>query len=105
MNNNDTLRKLRYAYDYTDLLIIRIFSQGDLEVSGEDVKAWLSRDDHALFMPLSDKQLAHFLNGFIVEHRGKKEGVTPVAEDTLNNNIILRKIKIALNKLLKTYFY
>jgi len=46
---------------------------------------------------MTDRQLAHFLNGFIIEHRGKKEGPEPIAELELNNNIIMRKIKIALN--------
>ncbi|MGB0886259.1 MAG: DUF1456 family protein, partial [Chitinophagales bacterium] len=38
-----------------------------------------------------------FLNGFINEKRGKREGEQPKPEKTLNNNIILRKLKIALN--------
>jgi uncharacterized protein YehS (DUF1456 family) len=46
---------------------------------------------------LSDNKLATFLNGFIIEKRGKREGPQPIAEDILNNNIILRKIKIALD--------
>jgi uncharacterized protein YehS (DUF1456 family) len=41
--------------------------------------------------------MAIFLNGFINEKRGKKEGVQPEPEKRLNNNIILRKLKIALN--------
>ena len=41
--------------------------------------------------------LAVFLNGLIVFHRGKKDGETPKPEKKLNNNIIFRKLKIALN--------
>jgi uncharacterized protein YehS (DUF1456 family) len=41
--------------------------------------------------------LAMFLNGFIKDRRGKKEGSQPEPEKSLSNNLILRKLKIALN--------
>jgi uncharacterized protein YehS (DUF1456 family) len=41
--------------------------------------------------------LSIFLNGLIIEKRGKKEGPQPLPETKLNNNIIFRKLKIALN--------
>ena len=37
------------------------------------------------------------MNGFIVEKRGKKDGPMPEPEKRLTNNIILTKLKIALN--------
>ena len=45
----------------------------------------------------SDRTLACFLNGLINEMRGKKEGNQPEPENRLNNNIIFKKLKIALN--------
>jgi len=45
---------------------------------------------------MTDRELAIFLNGLIVKNRGKREGPQPVPEKVLNNNIILRKMKIAL---------
>jgi uncharacterized protein YehS (DUF1456 family) len=41
--------------------------------------------------------LAVFLNGLIIDKRGKNEGPQPEPERHLNNNIIFRKLKIALN--------
>ena len=41
--------------------------------------------------------LATFLNGLINDLRGKKDGPQAAPESRLNNNIILRKLKIALN--------
>jgi uncharacterized protein YehS (DUF1456 family) len=41
--------------------------------------------------------LAAFLNGLINDKRGKKEGATPKPERQITNNIILMKLKIALN--------
>jgi uncharacterized protein YehS (DUF1456 family) len=46
---------------------------------------------------LRDVQLAIFLNGLINKKRGKREGEQPEPEKKLNNNIILRKLKIALD--------
>jgi len=53
--------------------------------------------DNPDFEEVVDVNLATFLNGVIVNYRGKKDGETPVAEDQLDNNTILRKLKIAFN--------
>jgi uncharacterized protein YehS (DUF1456 family) len=57
----------------------------------------LKKDDDPSFQDLDDYHLAIFLNGLIVGKRGRKEGAEPVAEKRLNNNIVFRKLKIALN--------
>jgi uncharacterized protein YehS (DUF1456 family) len=41
--------------------------------------------------------LAIFLNGFINDRRGKREGQQPVPEKRLTNNVIFKKLRIALN--------
>jgi len=97
MNNNDVLRKVRYTFDYNDDKMVSIFKSGGLEVDRAQVTKWLKRDDDPEFEGLYDIKLAAFLNGFINLKRGKKEGEQPKPEKTLNNNIILRKLKIALN--------
>lgn len=97
MNNNDVLRRLRYTFNYNDKQMIALFASSGLQVSREQVSQWLKKDDDANFVNCMDSQLAYFLNGFINEKRGKKEGPNPVAEKRLSNNIILTKLKIALN--------
>lgn len=97
MNNNDIIRKIRYTFDYKDSHMLKIFKQADHEVSIEQLSNWLKKDDDEDFVGIYDKDLAAFLNGFINERRGKKEGEQPKPEKTLTNNIILRKLKIALN--------
>lgn len=97
MNNNDVLRRLRYTFNYNDKQMIAIFASAGLEINREQVSQWLKKDDHTDFVSCMDSQLAYFLNGFINEKRGKKEGPNPVAEKRLSNNIILTKLKIALN--------
>ena len=97
MTNNDILRRIRYVFDFNDSKIISIFSLAGLEVTREEISDWMKKDDDAVYKSLSDVQLATFLNGLIVEKRGEKDGPQPVPEKVLNNNIIFRKLKIALN--------
>ena len=74
-----------------------VFSQADLNVTRSQVSDWLKKDDDPEQQPCDDRTLACFLNGLINEIRGKKEGTQPEPEDKLNNNIIFKKLKIALN--------
>ena len=97
MNNNDILRRTRYTFDLSDDQMIQIFALADHETTRSEVSNWLKKDDHQEQQQLYDKELAIFLNGFINLKRGKKEGQQPKPEKSLNNNIVLRKFKIALN--------
>ena len=91
------LRRLRYTFNYNDKQMIALFASAGLQVSRDQVSQWLKKDDDTNFVNCMDSQLAYFLNGFINEKRGKKEGPNPVVEKRLTNNIILTKLKIALN--------
>ena len=77
--------------------MINIFGQADRVVSRSQINNWLKKDDDSEHQPCDDRTLACYLNGLINEMRGKKEGTQPEPEDNLNNNIIFKKLKIALN--------
>jgi len=97
MTNNDIIRRIRYTFDYSDAKMIQLFAMADLEVTRSQISNWLRKDEHPTYQELTDKQLAYFLNGLINDRRGKKEGASREPENRLNNNIKLRKLKIALN--------
>ncbi|MCW8831008.1 MAG: DUF1456 family protein [Gammaproteobacteria bacterium] len=97
MTNNDILRRIRYTFDLSDSKMIAIFGLADCEVTRAQISDWLKKDDDPAYQNCSDTQLATFLNGFIIEKRGKKDGDQPVPEKRLSNNIIFRKLRIALN--------
>ena len=97
MNYNDIMRRIRYTFDFSDSKMIEIFALADYEVTRTQVSNWMKKDDDPAYLNLNDHILAIFLNGFINEKRGKKEGEQPKSEKHLNNNIIFRKLKIALN--------
>jgi uncharacterized protein YehS (DUF1456 family) len=97
MTQNDILRRIRYILDLDDSKMISTFSLAGLEVTRAQISDWLKKDDDPAYQQLSDLELATFLNGLIVEKRGKKDGPQPVPEQKLNNNIIFMKLKIAFN--------
>ena len=97
MDNNDILRRIRYTFDFNDSKMMAIFSLADIEVTREQISDWLKKDDDPAFKKCSDAQMATFLNGLINDKRGKKEGPQPRPEKRLTNNIIFRKLRIALN--------
>ncbi len=97
MTTNDTLRSLRYTFNLTDSEMIAMFALADYPVTREQVSQWLKKDEDADFKALKDVELAIFLNGLISKNRGKKEGPSPEPEKRITNNIVLKKIKIALD--------
>jgi uncharacterized protein YehS (DUF1456 family) len=77
--------------------MMQIFKLADKEISRAQISDWLKKDDDPAQRSLYDIDLASFLNGMIILNRGKKDGPPMKAEKTLNNNLILRKLKIALS--------
>ena len=97
MVNNDVLRRLRFTFDFDDNKMISIFSLADFPVTRQQVSDWLKKEDDPSYQNCSDTQLAIFLNGLIIDRRGKREGPLPEPEKRLSNNLVLTKLKIALN--------
>jgi len=96
MTNNDVLRRIRYVFDFNDDRVIAIFGLAGRAVTRAEISDWLKKDDDAAFKSLRDRELATFLDGFIVQRRGKSDGPARPPEERLTNNIILAKLKIAL---------
>jgi Uncharacterized protein conserved in bacteria len=97
MSNNDILRRIRYVFDFNDAKMIELFNLAGHQVTRSQISDWLKKEEDPSFMELNDTQLSFFLNGLIIDKRGKREGEQPVPEKRLNNNIIFRKLRIALN--------
>lgn len=97
MTNNDILRRIRYTFDFSDSKMIAVFSFAGHQVTREQINDWLQKDDDPAYQKCNDTHLAIFLNGLIIDQRGKKEGAQPEPEQRLTNNIIFRKLRIALD--------
>lgn len=110
MNNNDILRRLRYALNLSDKDAIALFSKHPDSTVTMDAAAWdarLAKQEDAQFQLCSDQELTAFLDGLIVARRGLKQPGSASAEHArapvdqneirLSRNDILKKLRIALN--------
>ena len=101
MTNNDFLRRLRYALNIKDNVMVQIFKKGNIVLTREDVIDYLKKDIDEGFKKLNNNDLIAFLDGLIIQKRGKKEDGTPVPQVKVTknnlNNILLRKLRIALS--------
>lgn len=84
-------------FDFSDPLMLSIFKLGGYECSKPELTTWLAREGEADFVLCEDEHLARFLNGLIIKNRGPKNDGIPEPEKVMSNNIVLRKLKIALN--------
>ena len=98
MTNNDFLRRLRYALNYNDTKMSNIFKLAGYNFKREDVIDILKRKEDEGFRKISNTELISFLNALITMCRGendKGEFVDNISKNNLNN-LILKKLKIAL---------
>ncbi len=97
MINIDILRRVRYALDLNDAAMIEIFALSDYEISREDLLDFLKKDDAESFVSLDNRRMNLFLDGLITYKRGKQENAPEKNPDiALDNNVILKKLRIAL---------
>jgi len=96
MTNNDSLRSLRYTFNLNDSKMIKIFSLVEVKVTREQVSQWLKREEDSDYVSMKGSEFSNFLNGFIIKNRGKREGPLPEAEKWMSNNLVLKKLRIAL---------
>lgn len=100
MNNNDRIKRLRYALDIKDNDMIEIFKLGHVEVTKDEFLSMLRKvNDEDYELELADEQFERFLNGMIISQRGVKDGPEqPLELHPGNaNNVMLKKLKIALS--------
>lgn len=96
MENNDVLRRLRYALDLSDTHMLDLFARAG-EPPPRDVFLRMLGDPEADdYVSLTDRGLAQLLDGLIHERRGPRDpSRPPVASGRMDNNQVLRKLRIA----------
>ncbi|MFJ7669289.1 DUF1456 family protein [Lysinibacillus sp. NPDC097195] len=110
MTNNDILIRLRYALDIKNTDMVEIFKLGGMKYTKDDVMNMLIKikdpeeeiPEH--YIKCNNKMLEGFLNGLIIFKRGpqqpkqgQQEGPPPVTGTESRNNMLLKKVKIALS--------
>lgn len=99
MTNNDLLRRLRYALNLNGAGIAGMCALAGHEIGPADVLKLLKKEDEHGFALCDDTVMAAFLDGLIISRRGPRDASPVTAGSTdgmLNNNLILRKLRIAL---------
>ena len=100
MNNNDILRRLRYALDISNATMIDIFKLSGCTIEQPTLIKLLKKEEEEDFISCSNPLLSLFLDGLIVQKRGRRESGSdeaPKPDASLNNNAILKKLRIALD--------
>jgi len=74
-----------------------IFSLADSKVSPSHITNLLKKEEQDGFIACEASEMSLFLDGLIIKLRGVREGAqTPQKDASINNNLILKKIRIAL---------
>lgn len=95
MQNNEAFRRIRYALELDDTSTVKIFEAGQYDCSVEDISKFSKKDPDKADYELPDTVFAHFLNGLIVYRRGGESAVV-APDEHIDNNKILKKLRIAL---------
>ncbi len=95
MTNNDILRRVRYALNMTNAEVIRVLTLAGRAMTEGDLDLLLKKDDDPGFVECPDILLEAFLDGLIIARRGPRPN-GPEPAEALDNNLVLRKIRIAL---------
>ncbi|MCQ2030760.1 DUF1456 family protein [Stutzerimonas zhaodongensis] len=96
MLNNDVMRSLRYILNVNDAKIAEITRLTGCEIPDAEAQAYLKKEDEDGYKPCGDRIMAHFLDGLVIYKRGKDESrPTPPIELPINNNIVLKKLRVA----------
>jgi uncharacterized protein YehS (DUF1456 family) len=98
MTNNDLLRRLRYALNLNAESIADLCALGGYEIKPIDVLKLMKKEEEPGFVACDDLVMGAFLDGLIISRRGEQESKPHPGIDAaaLNNNLILRKLRIAL---------
>jgi uncharacterized protein YehS (DUF1456 family) len=99
MDYNDIMRRFRYALNLNDRSMMDIFKLGERPMELSGLKDLLKKEDEEGFVICSNKVLSSFLDGIIVYKRGKQDSSSTPPKRSghqLTNNLILRKMRIAL---------
>jgi uncharacterized protein YehS (DUF1456 family) len=100
MTNNEILQQLRVALHLSDAEMVAIYKEAGFTMNPATLPLLLKQEGEEGFIPCANQLLAFFLDGLIIHRRGRRDSAgneppKPVA--ALDNNTILKKLRIALD--------
>ncbi len=97
MTNNYILSSIMNSLKLDKIDILKAYKLVDKKITQDDVDDILREPSDEKFILLSDEGFELFLNGFIAYKRGPSDKKTKKQKIYFSNNIILKKLKIALD--------
>jgi uncharacterized protein YehS (DUF1456 family) len=100
MNNNDVLKRLRYALNITDLKVVEMLKLVGFEIPKPRLESMFKTEDEAGYVECEDALMEKFLDALVISRRGKRDSAAenPRTEGRprLYNNDILKRLRVAL---------
>lgn len=105
MNNNDVLKRLRYALNITDLKVVELFKLVDYDLPKAQLESIFKTEEEPGYVECDDGLMGRFLEALVISRRGRREGQAPLAAapapapaspTRLYNNDILKRLRVAL---------
>ena len=100
MLNNDILRRLRYALDMSGNTMSAIFKLSGHGIAPSEVSSIMKKEEEEGYRKCTDRELEMFLDGLIINYRGvpeNPEGLKHKPGGAMDNNVVLRKLRIAMD--------
>lgn len=98
MMNNDVLRSVRYMLNLNNDHLLAILTLAEMTVPLQQLASYVKKEDETGYQPCPDIVMSYFLNGLILQKRGKDENQPALqVERRVTNNIILKKLRIAFS--------
>lgn len=96
MINNDVLRSIRHMLKISDKKVMEIIRITGHPIELKQTEAYLKHDNEEGYVECDHRSMANFLDGLIIEKRGRDESKPlPPIEIPVTNNIILKKLRVA----------
>lgn len=102
MDNNDLMRRIRYAVRLDDADTARLLALGGVGATADDAAAWRAREDEPGYRACPDAVLPALLDGLILERRGPPPPGRAAALESgeplrwPDNNRVLKQLRVAL---------
>lgn len=97
MVTNDVLRRLRFAVRMNDPAMLEMLRLAGMTVRQETLESYFLKDDDPGYAVCPKATLAALLDGMILKYRGPRDDApAPPIPAELDNNMVLKKIRIAL---------
>jgi len=97
MVTNDILKRLRFAVRMNDPAMLDMLQLAGLTISREVLESYFLKDDDPGYAVCPKAMLAALLDGMILKYRGPRDDAPKPPEPAeLDNNMVLKKVRIAL---------